>query len=251
MEFDLINSLIDIYEICDNAWKAEEESHYEKRLLDTFFVNASKDNYNNAEILVNQCALSLSVNGEIICKGKKILTETRQFTPLKNTLMNIGICQGNDTAYYKNIKITDTKHNHVLHEWDFTKITPVFGTVKDGILAVNNCFELLNPTPSVNVLRKVHISKEVKSARLYATAFGFYNAYINGQKVGNYYYTPGFTDYRKRVQYQSYDITGMLKAGENIIGATISKGYYSGFCSYIGPMVYGTQNYFMVTSKNS
>lgn len=159
--------------------------------------------------------------------------------------MNIGICQGSDIALYKSLKVTDTKHNCLLKEWDFKNQPLPFGTVRDNLLEVSNCFELLNPTPSANVLRNISITKKVRSARLYATALGFYNAYINGKKVGDLYYAPGFTDYRKRVRYQCYDISEMFNFGENIFYATITKGYYTGFCNYMGPMIYGTQNFFM------
>ncbi|MCC6094408.1 MAG: alpha-L-rhamnosidase N-terminal domain-containing protein, partial [Eubacterium sp.] len=53
--------------------------------------------------------------------------------------------------------------------------------------------------------------KEIEKARLYMTACGLYEAKLDGEKVGDFCLAPGYTDYRKRVQYQTYDVTGMLR----------------------------------------
>jgi len=79
--------------------------------------------------------------------------------------------------------------------------------------------------------RSFNVTGEVKSARLYSTALGLYEASINGQKVGNDYLNPGWTDYRYRVQYQTFDITNMLAEGENVIGVTLGNGWFSGHIS--------------------
>jgi alpha-L-rhamnosidase len=73
---------------------------------------------------------------------------------------------------------------------------------------------------------------EVASARLYVTALGLYEARLNGQRVGDGYLTPGWTDYTQRVLYQTYDVTGLLTAGENVLGAVIADGWYSGFVGF-------------------
>ena len=55
-----------------------------------------------------------------------------------------------------------------------------------------------------------------------------YELYINGKRVGNGLLTPGWTNYRERLQYQTYDVTDMLKEGANAIGATLGVGWYKG-----------------------
>lgn len=74
--------------------------------------------------------------------------------------------------------------------------------------------------------------KNVKSARLYATACGIYSAYINGKKV-SMPLAPGITDYRKRVQYQTYDVTDLIKE-KNIINIDLADGWYRGSCGAWG-----------------
>ncbi|MFO8008497.1 MAG: family 78 glycoside hydrolase catalytic domain, partial [Candidatus Brocadiia bacterium] len=65
-------------------------------------------------------------------------------------------------------------------------------------------------------------------ARLYATALGVYELRLNGQKVGDQVLTPGWTDYRARVMYQTYDVTEQLRVGPNALGALLGEGWYCG-----------------------
>src|SRR5665647_468254 len=63
-------------------------------------------------------------------------------------------------------------------------------------------------------------NKKIISATAYITAHGLYEAQINGKRVGDAYLTPGWTSYNKRLQYQTYDVTNLLKNGSNAIGVT-------------------------------
>lgn len=81
---------------------------------------------------------------------------------------------------------------------------------------------------SAPMLRKeIEISRPLRSARLYVTARGIYEFYINGQRVGNDYYNPGWTDYRYRIMYNTYDITELLREGTNGLGAMLGSGWWS------------------------
>jgi alpha-L-rhamnosidase len=80
---------------------------------------------------------------------------------------------------------------------------------------------------SVKALRHTFdASRPVKSARLYATALGAYELYLNGNRVGDDVLAPGWTDYRERVVYQTYDATGHVVQGKNAIGAMLAPGWY-------------------------
>jgi alpha-L-rhamnosidase len=72
----------------------------------------------------------------------------------------------------------------------------------------------------------------IAQARLYVTALGLYEAYINGQRVGEDYFTPGWTDYSCRVQYQTYDVTALLQAGDNALGVTLADGWFAGHLAW-------------------
>ncbi|MBP2655653.1 MAG: alpha-L-rhamnosidase [Firmicutes bacterium] len=69
---------------------------------------------------------------------------------------------------------------------------------------------------------------KIKAARVYVTALGVYELYINGGKVGDWLLTPGWTAYHKRLQYQTYDVTDLLKTGTNAVGAMLGGGWYNG-----------------------
>lgn len=78
-------------------------------------------------------------------------------------------------------------------------------------------------------------AKKVVSAKLYATARGIYELYINGARVGEDYFTPGLTQYNKHHPYQAYDVTGMLQTGKkNALGVWLSEGWWSGNITYTG-----------------
>ena len=94
----------------------------------------------------------------------------------------------------------------------------------------------------VDCFRKAFRAADVKKARLYITACGQYEAKLNGQRVGDFVRAPGITDYRKRVQYQTYDVTDLLQNGENTLTVQLADGWYRGSCGAWGlKNQYGTE----------
>jgi alpha-L-rhamnosidase len=77
-------------------------------------------------------------------------------------------------------------------------------------------------------------AKKIRSATAYITAHGLYEALINGHRVGDAYLTPGWTSYNKRLQYQAYNVTGLLNTGNNAIGVTLGNGWYRGYLAWSG-----------------
>ena len=74
--------------------------------------------------------------------------------------------------------------------------------------------------------------KAVSKARLYVTARGIYEYYVNGEKVSNDYYNPGLTQYNLTHLYQSYDVTSAIQKGENAMGARLGEGWWSGMLGF-------------------
>lgn len=90
--------------------------------------------------------------------------------------------------------------------------------------------------------KRFTVRKEVCRARLYITACGLYEARLNGQRVGNFVLAPGHTDYRKRIQLQTYDVTELLSSGENELTVQLADGWYRGSCGAWGLVnQYGTE----------
>ncbi|MGV2886723.1 family 78 glycoside hydrolase catalytic domain [Paenibacillus taichungensis] len=85
------------------------------------------------------------------------------------------------------------------------------------------------------------LKKPIASARIYVTALGLYELHLNNQRVGEAYFTPGWTSYSKRLQYQVYDVTDQLQNGQNILGAYLGDGWYKGHLGWEKKQkIYGT-----------
>lgn len=91
----------------------------------------------------------------------------------------------------------------------------------------------------VPALRKEFKIAAPVRAVLYVTALGLYEARINGHRVGDHILAPDWTDYRKRVRYQAYDVTRLLHAGDNAIGAFLANGWCSGHIGNGGFQFFG------------
>lgn len=95
--------------------------------------------------------------------------------------------------------------------------------------------DIIDPdSPSVFFLRKSFLAaSNICSARIYATAAGVYEIYMNDAKVGDELLAPGWTSYKHRHQYQTYDVTDQIRSGENGIGILLGDGWYKGEVSFI------------------
>jgi alpha-L-rhamnosidase len=89
--------------------------------------------------------------------------------------------------------------------------------------------DMQTSAPAPHLRRVFSIDRDVVRARLYITAFGLYEATINGRLVSDQVYAPGWTDYHRRVPYQALDVTALLQRGENVLGAIIGDGWYCGY----------------------
>ncbi|WP_433381994.1 family 78 glycoside hydrolase catalytic domain [Actinoplanes sp. CA-142083] len=82
--------------------------------------------------------------------------------------------------------------------------------------------------PAGSLVRGTFQAPPISRARLYITAHGLYEAFLNGVRVGDAELTPGFTQYRKRLQVQAYDVTALVREGGNALGVILSDGWYRG-----------------------
>ena len=88
--------------------------------------------------------------------------------------------------------------------------------------------DLYQAKPIPMFRKEFSLKKKIKSARVYATSLGIYELRVNGKKVSDAYFTPGWTSYNKRLQYQTYDVTNLVNSGANAVGATVADGWYRG-----------------------
>lgn len=97
-----------------------------------------------------------------------------------------------------------------------------------------------NPAPLLR--RRFTLSGAIRSARAYVTAHGLYEMHLNGRRVGEDLFTPGWTSYNKRLQYQTYDVTDMLRRGDNAVGVMLGDGWYRGNLGFTNQRnTYGTK----------
>ena len=131
---------------------------------------------------------------------------------LRNTASYKGIFSGN-----KDVKITSNSY------WI------------DG--GKSGAFVVADPSKNAMPMLRTEFNTEDKKiiqARLYVTARGIYEMYINGQRVGNDYFNPGLTEYYTTHLYQTYDVTDKIKTGKNAVGAMLGEGWWSGNITYSG-----------------
>lgn len=134
------------------------------------------------------------------------------------------------TRYYYRVRVWDREDNvsdwsevafwemGLLNhdEWTADWITP------------GNDSDSLKSQPCPMLRSTFEVNGKVKSARVYATSLGLYELRLNGARVSDYLFTPGWTNYNKRLQYQTYDVTSMLKRGKNAVGVILGDGWYRG-----------------------
>lgn len=108
--------------------------------------------------------------------------------------------------------------------------TPGGGGTPWGTPAIND----LARVPAPYLRKSFAVGQAVARATVYVTALGAYELRLNGQKVGNDVLTPGWTQFTKRVYYQTYDVTGLVQPGANAIGAILGDGWYASDIGFQG-----------------
>jgi len=185
-------------------------------------------------ILVASNKTELNGNSGDIWDSKKVMSnETNQIEYAGNDLVS-------NTEYYWKVKVWDENGQESAWSapahWSMGLLN--FSDWKGLFIGHNVGYDKTDKydslyLPPARYLRKsFEISKKVKRATAHATALGLYELQLNSQKVGDANFLPGWTDYDKRLYYQTYDITDYIQQGENIVGAVIADGWYAGYIGY-------------------
>ena len=176
--------------------------------------------------------VKVSLDGRVISRGNQTSINCMRDSigRPQARLFSIGYRQpqGFD-AVFSNIKLLNYKWDNLVLNSD-----PKTYNAKGDNKAV-----LWMPSSDINapIMRKnVNVAKAVKRARLYATARGAYWFYINGQRVGDGYLNPGWTDFRHRIMYNTYDVTQMLRQGNNALGIELGHGWFCDDFGWAGAM---------------
>lgn len=184
-------------------------------------------------IAVNGSEITTSLDGSVIDVSE---TEAAGFGRIGFRQNRFG--SGGEVAAYSNIVIKDAGGSILFSEDFSSAVNNSFsaGTVENGELIVSNALTLQKEEESsAPMYRKdFRVEKQISYARAYVSALGIYTLEINGKRVGEDYFNPGWTAYELNqddnnyVMYQTFDITDYLKKGDNVIGAVTGHGWYSG-----------------------
>jgi len=127
----------------------------------------------------------------------------------------------------KVVDYTQKANGKTAFDCDFSSGNPFLaGEVKNGALYINNVGAVFLNDRGSHFYKKFRTDKPV-SAKLYTTGSGIYNVFVNGIRVGNDELKPAFTDARARRFYHSFDVTGLVNAGDNIISAISTGGWWT------------------------
>lgn len=131
---------------------------------------------------------------------------------------------------YWQVQVCDNHGNDAISSepawWEMGLLDPAQWKAKWITQPWENDREKSDPCPFFR--KSFTIDKPVNSARIYVSCLGLYELQLNGEKVGDEVFTPGWTNYHERLQYQVYDITDQLLNGENTIGSILGDGWYRG-----------------------
>ncbi|MFO7852924.1 MAG: family 78 glycoside hydrolase catalytic domain [Bacteroidota bacterium] len=187
---------------------------------------------NAYEIRVSDSREDLENNEGLVWSSGKVLSAQSVHISYGGEALQPG------TRYFWKVKVWDNKGNESewsRTDWWQTGLMDPLAWEADWIRAQEK--------NDINVyyFRKDFLTgseKKIKKATAYITARGMYEASINGRRIGDAYFTPGWTSYNKRIQYQAYDIKELLNNGENTIGIMLGEGWYKG---RISRKVYGSE----------
>ncbi|SHH72538.1 alpha-L-rhamnosidase [Clostridium grantii] len=139
------------------------------------------------------------------------------------------------TQYFYRVKIWDNKGEE--SAWSEIQIfeTAMMNNQEwKGIFISADDKNAPNSSKGKHLRHEFNLKGNIIFARIYATALGIYELHLNGKRVGESLLTPGWTNYKKRLQYQTYDVTEMIKEGRNAIGAILGCGWYKGELGWNG-----------------
>ena len=144
--------------------------------------------------------------GNILLSGKKYKWQVKVWDNTNNLAVK------SDTASFQMALLN-------INDWKAKWIEP--GYTEDSVMR-----------PSPLFRKQFSTNKKIASATAYITAHGLYEAQINGQRISDAYFTPGWTSYNKRLQYQVYDVTNMISRGNNAIAISLGSGWYRGVIGF-------------------
>lgn len=236
-----MKSLITSVFLCFSLWSFSQLQVTDLRveqLINPIGLDIAKPNFSwklvSSQKNTMQTSYELTVASAADFNPKSLTWKTKVNTDQSVYVPYMGPTLVSNMRYFWKVTITDNHSNSA---------TSAMGSYfHTGLLQPTEwTASWISPPPSADtvnrpspVLRRVfQLKKDIKSATLFISARGLYEAMINGQSVGKDYLTPGWTAYQSRIQYQAYDVTPLLIKGDNAMGATLGNGWYRGEIGFV------------------
>jgi alpha-L-rhamnosidase len=186
--------------------------------------------------------IEMKQGSEVVWKTGKVKSDISIGVPYQGNPLESG------TLYTWRVRIWDSKGN--ASAWSNPS-----GTLLTGLLTNDEWkakwiepleSDVRKATPAPIMRKQFSISKPIVSAVAFITSHGMNESFINGKKISDYHFAPGWTTYNKRLQYYTFDVTPMLHQGDNVFGMMLAEGwmlsplswnktyYYSNLTSSVG-----------------
>lgn len=149
----------------------------------------------------------------ILYNGKPLTSQMRCFWKVRLWDSEGKACDWSEPAWWE---MALTEPEDWAGEW-----------INDGKPVPEKDEDFYKNDPAPLFRKQFSVTKKIKRARLYISGLGYYDACLNGEKVGDYVLDPGWTDYSKRVLYSTYDVTALLREGQNVIAVMLGNGWYN------------------------
>ncbi len=186
----------------------------------------------SAEENILQTAYEIKVTDQA-AKGKQIWTSGKVSSDKSVNVAYDGPTLKSMQRVYWQVRIWDNKNKvtewSAPSYWEMGILEPA--SWKASWIEFKSESEAKGSKPAQYFRKDFSTGKKIKSARVYVTSLGLYQLYLNGKKVSTDLFTPGWTSYKNRIQYQTYDVTSQIQA-KNTIGAILGDGWYRGFITW-------------------
>lgn len=210
----------------------------------SWIIKSSERNQNQSAYRIFVATnLKLLTNGkaDIWDSGKINSNETIQHELTESVLKSnqkyfwkVVIWDGNNREFASPVAIFETALLNE-NEWQAawiggeadSQVLPEKGFISDKKEQYNLPDTVIHNGNSLLLRKEVQIQKKIKSAKAFVTGLGFYEFYINGQRVGENVLAPAKTPYHKHILYDTYEVTSLLKNGENTLGFHLGNGWYN------------------------
>ncbi|HKE89534.1 MAG TPA: family 78 glycoside hydrolase catalytic domain, partial [Gemmatimonadales bacterium] len=187
--------------------------------------------------------LQVGLSTESLARGSGLLWDSGRIASDASVFVDYaGPALASHTRYFWRVRVWDSKARvsawSPIAYWE-TGLTQTGDWTAQWVGPASSPADSL-PSPSPLLRRAFQVKGPVRSARAYVTSLGLYELHLNGARVGDQLFTPGWTSYTRRQQYQTYDVTALLHPGANAIGAMLGDGWYRGYLGFFGQRnIYG------------